>query len=79
MKQEHVLFSTFHSLTVIKYGKGISNQLLCHIGSSTKKTQQLGNLLCELYLDLKKKPKFHEVQNSAWIIFFPRVWLFYKN
>lgn len=54
MKQEHVLFSTFHSLTVIKYGKGISNQLLCHIGSSTKKTQQLGNLLCELYLDLKK-------------------------
>lgn len=54
MKQEHVLFSTFHSLTVIKYGKGISNQLLCHIGSSTKKKQQLGNLLCELYLDLKK-------------------------
>lgn len=54
MKQEHVLFSTFHSLTVIKYGKGISNQLLCHIGSGTKKTQQLGNLLCELYLDLKK-------------------------
>lgn len=58
MKQEHVLFSTFHSLTVIKYGKGISNQLLCHIGSSTKKTQQLGNLLCELYIDLKKKQNF---------------------
>lgn len=43
-----------------------------------QKNQQLGNLLCELYLDLKKT-KFHEVQNSAWIISFPTVWLFYKT
>lgn len=78
MKQEHVLFSTFHSLTVIKYGKGISNQLLCHIGSSTKKTNNSGIFYVNYILTLKK-PKLHEVQNSAWIIFFPGVWLFYKN
>lgn len=79
MKQEHVLFSTFHSLTVIKYGKGISNQLLCHIASSTKKTNNSEIFYVNYILTLKKKKKIHEVQNSAWIIFFPRVWLFYKN
>lgn len=78
MKQEHVLFSTFHSLTVIKYGKGISNQLLCHIGSSTKKTNNSEIFYVNYILSLKET-KFHEVQNSAWIISFPTVWLFYKN